>query len=163
VNVVSFMLTRQVQSSLHWFSRISQRLNSIICLSLYQFSRQPDNKCEKYTWKFIYIPKKSRTFTGPISATLAVTQYSSMDIYTKFYPNRIKNVQNMGKILLTPFTKGWFFTALTFTKFTEMLNGFMCKCYQVWKEWAEIHVCTKQGVTVVSWFLWKACLLNNFL
>jgi len=49
-------------------SQETHRLNSIICWSLYWHSGQPDNKCEKYTWKFITTLREIGPSLGHLNA-----------------------------------------------------------------------------------------------
>jgi hypothetical protein len=49
----------------------------------------------------------SIAFTPLIFTKAAITQYISVDIFNKLYPNQMKNVENTSKISFAPKTKTW--------------------------------------------------------
>lgn len=102
--IISAKVISKVRHSLRRFSRHSKAFCADL---LYRITPKWENKRKKHERKFIYVRSKIPL----IFTDLNITQYNFMDTSpTEFYSNQKKNVENTGKVLLTPLP---IFTELT--------------------------------------------------
>ena len=95
-HIISANVISKVRHSLRRFSRHSKAFCADL---LYRITPKWENKRKKHERKFIYVRSKIPL----IFTNLNITQYNFMDTSpTEFYSNQKKNVENTGKVLLTP-------------------------------------------------------------